>query len=174
MRTKGLLLLAVALTVLPVWVAGVTGTAVGGRAPGRVAPLTTDDPRSPGARALAVLRRWDERRALAWAAGDPPALARLYVPGSSTGARDVHDLRRWVGRGLRVIGLRQQVLSVELATRAPQRIVVVVTDRTVDGIAVGVRRRTAVPASAWATHRIVLRRVGRSWRVAEARSQPAR
>ena len=35
--------------------------------------------------ALAVLRAWDERRAAAWARGDPAALSELYVAGSRTG-----------------------------------------------------------------------------------------
>jgi hypothetical protein len=52
--------------------------------------------------------------------------------------------------------------------------VVVVTDRTVDAVAVGGRRRVGLPASRWATHRIVLARAGATWRVAEVRAQPAR
>jgi hypothetical protein len=38
--------------------------------------------------ALAVLRAWDERRAAAWAAGDPAALEELYAAGSAAGAED--------------------------------------------------------------------------------------
>jgi hypothetical protein len=172
MRTRTLLLLAALVTVVPVTAVGV---AEGGASPGGGGELPAAHGRpSPGTQALAVLRRWDRRRAAAWATGDPIALTRLYLRGSRTGSRDVHELRRWVCRGLRVTGLHQQVASSELAERAPQRIVVVVTERTVDGVAVGVHRRTAVPASAWATHRIALRREGGSWRVVEARAQPAR
>ncbi|HEY2880461.1 hypothetical protein [Nocardioides sp.] len=172
MRTRTLLLLAVAVTVVPVWLAGV---AEGGRPSVRVPSVPiAGDPGSPAAQALTVLRRWDVRRAAAWSAGDPAALARLYVHRSQTGARDVGDLLRWVRRGLRVVGLHQQVTAVRVTGGDPRRIVMVVTERTVDGIAVGARRRTAVPASAWATHRVSLRLSQGRWRVAEVRTQPAR
>src|SRR4051812_44674824 len=127
-----------------------------------------------GARALAVLRRWDAERARAWAAGDPAALARLYVSGSHTGRRDVGALARWHARGLRVIGLHQQVAALSLRRRAPGLLAVVVTERTVDGVAVGGRHRLGVPRSAWAVHRVDLRRVAGRWRVVEAQAQPAR
>jgi hypothetical protein len=127
-----------------------------------------------GTHALAVLRRWDRRRAGAWAAGDPAALARLYVGGSHTGRHDVSDLARWQARGLRVVGLHQQVAALSLRRRTPGHLTVVVTDRTVDGVAVGGRHRLGVPRSAWAVHRVTLRRVAGRWRVVEARAQPAR
>jgi len=171
MRTPTLLLLATLATIVPVCLAGVR---VGRDSPAGLEIATTQVPPSSGARALAVLRGWDRRRAAAWEAGDPAALSALYLPRSRTGTRDVRDLRRWVGRGLRVVGLRQQVTSLRVVRRTPRRLVVVVTDRTVDGIAVGRGRRTAVPTSAWTVHRVVLRRPGRRWRVAEARAQPAR
>jgi len=121
-----------------------------------------------GPHALAVLRRWDRRRAAAWAAGDPAALARLYVAGSRTGRRDVHDLRRWRERGLRVTGLRQQVAALSLRRRTPGRLTVVVIDRTVDGVALGGPYRQGLPRSAWLAHLITLRRVGGTWLVADA------
>jgi hypothetical protein len=124
--------------------------------------------------ALAVLHRWDRRRAWAWARGDAASLARLYVAGSVTGRHDVHDLIRWTARGLRVAGLHQQVAAFRVVHRRPGRLVVLVTDRTIDGIAVGGAWRTAVPTSAWAAQRVTLRRSGDAWRVVEARAQPAR
>jgi hypothetical protein len=168
MRTKGLLLLATLATVVPVWLSGVVA---GAGAPGGVGGAAASH-RSSTALSLAVLRTWDRARAAAWAAGDPRALARLYLPGSRAGARDVQDLRRWVGRGLRVSGLRQQVSSLRVVHRTGARVVVVVTERTVDGIAEGRGRRTAIPTSAWAAHRVTLRRYDGTWRVEEA--QPAR
>jgi len=174
MRTRTLLLPAVVVTILPIWLWSAAG-AERTPAPARLVSVpVTDDRRSPEARALGVLRRWDARRAAAWSTGDPAALARLYVPGSRTGAEDVADLRRWVRRGLRVTGLHQQVASLLLAHWSAHRVVALVTDRTVDGVAVGARRRTAVPVSAWATHRVFLLQVDDSWRVAEAVDQPAR
>lgn len=172
MRTKALLLLATMATIVPIWL---SGSLAGGRGPeaALAGPRARDDT-SATARSLAVLSAWDRRRAAAWTVGDPDALARLYVPGSRTGTRDVDDLRRWVGRGLRVSGLRQQVASIRVVARTPARIVVVVTERTVDGIAEGRGRRTEVPASAWATHRVALRHSRGGWRVEEAMAQPAR
>jgi hypothetical protein len=174
MRTRTLLLLAVAATVVPISVLSVAGAEPAGAPAQLVSVPVTDDPRSPEARALGVLRGWDVRRAAAWSSGDPAALARLYVPGSRTGAHDVDDLRRWVRRGLRVTGLHQQVASLVLARRAAHRVVAVVTDRTVDGVAVGAGARTAVPASAWATTRVALIQVDGSWQVVETVDQPAR
>jgi len=129
---------------------------------------------APGPHALAVLRRWDRQRAAAWAAGDRAALAALYTAGSHTGRRDVRDLERWHDRGLRVTGLHQQVAAASLRRRTPGRLVLVVTDRTVDGIAVGGPHRLALPTSAWLAHRITLQRVGGTWQVVEARVSPTR
>jgi hypothetical protein len=178
MRTREVLLLATVATLVPLWIAGMTRTAGGGGAARDEARPTAvarrPAPPSPEARALAVLRRWDRLRSHAWAAGDAVSLSRLYAPGSATGARDADDLHRWSRRGLHVTGLRQQVADFRVTDRHPGRMVVVVTDRTVDGVAVGAGRRTAVPVSAWATHRISLRRSATGWRVVEVRVQPAR
>jgi hypothetical protein len=175
MRTRTLVLLAIVLTVLPVWLAGLVH---GGGAPPPVrAAVATPRVPSAATRALTLLHRWDRRRAAAWRRGDPATLARLYVAGSRTGRRDVAHLERWRRRRLRVAGLRQQVAVVRIADQGAGRLVLVVTDRTVDGIAVGHRRRIAVPQSPWATHRIILRRVHGRWRVAEvsvARRVPTR
>jgi hypothetical protein len=173
MRARRLLLLSVVVTAAPILLWSVAAAEQTGRPIGTASGSVSDGPRTPEARALAVLRRWDVRRARAWSAGDPAALARLYVPGSRTGAHDTADLRRWVGRGLRVTGMHAQVASVVLSRRSLHRMILRVVDRTVDGVAVGNGRRTSVPASPWATHRIVLRRGGGSWRVVEV-TQPAR
>lgn len=165
-------MLAIVASVAPVWLAGVAMGGGAARDAGATPVATVAIP--PDADALAVLRRWDVRRAAAWSVGDPAALARLYAHGSRTGARDVGDLRRWVRRGLRVVGLHQQVTAVRVTHHDPGRIVIVLTERTVDGVAVVARRRTAVPASTWATHRVSLRLSQDRWRVAEVRTQPAR
>lgn len=172
------MLLAAVLTVVAVWlaeVAGVADVADGGGSTTRqpTAPVVRGRP-SPAVRALAVLRHWDRRRAAAWASADPSAVTRLYLPGSQTEVRDRLDLGRWADRGLRVIGLRQQIRSLHVVARTLDLLVVVVTDRTVGGVATGASRRTAVPASGWARHRITLRRSDDGWRVGEVRVQPAR
>jgi hypothetical protein len=174
MRTRTHLLLATVLTLAAVAAAGIAaGGAAGGAAAPRRTPTRVDAPSSAALRAADVLRAWDQRRAAAWAAGDVGELARLYTPGSRTGARDVAELRRWTRRGLRVVGLRQQVAALRLRVPASHHLVLTVTDRTVDGIAVG-PRRTALPTSAWVTHRIGLRRVHGRWLVDEVVAHPAR
>jgi hypothetical protein len=177
MRTRTLLLSATLATVVPVWLVGLAagGSAPAGRAAGGGGATSTTAAASPGAeRALAVLRAWDRRRSAAWSRGDPAALGELYAPGSRAGRGDVADLLRWRRRGLRVVGLRQQVLALRVVRQGhvrPARIVVLVTDRTVDGVAVGRGRRTPVPQSAWATQRVSLRREAGVWRVVDAQAR---
>ena len=65
----------------------------------RPAAASSDTP-PPGP--AVVLADWDERRATAWAQGDPEALADLYVAGSRTGAADVRLLQHY---GARVSGV---------------------------------------------------------------------
>jgi hypothetical protein len=170
MRTRTLLLLATGLTLATVGLAVVSA----GATDRHVRPDQAPAARSRIARALAVLRAWDRDRAAAWSHADPAALARLYLRRSRTGTRDAAHLRRWRDRGLRVTGLHQQVAAVRVDRASPGRIALTVTDRTVDAVAVGHGRRTALPASAWATHRITLRAVHGRWRVAEVVAQPAR
>jgi hypothetical protein len=117
---------------------------------------------------LAVLNAWDRRRAQAWAHGDTDALALLYAPGSLTGARDVHDLRRWVRRGVRVTGMREQVRAAHVRRHGPRAFTVVVTDRLVGAVAHTGSRQVGLPVSRWATHRIRWHRTGPRWVVVEA------
>jgi hypothetical protein len=124
--------------------------------------------------ALRVLAAWDRRRADAWGAGAPVRLARLYAAGSQTGRRDVRALARWHRRGLRVVGLHQQVAAAQVLAHRPGRVVLRVTDRTLGGVAVGGPHRVGLPQSLWRTHRVVLSRSRGTWRVVEARAQPAR
>jgi hypothetical protein len=185
MRTRTLLVLATTLTVVTIAASGVAlGSGVGGVVGGAAAPdparpvaaHPTADPQTGVGRASAVLRSWDGRRAAAWSHADPGALSGLYTSGSRTGRRDARDLRRWCRRGLRVVGVRQQVAEIRVAVETSRRLVLVVSDRTVDAVAVGHHRRTALPASAWTTHRIRLRQTHGRWLVEDAwiQAQPAR
>jgi|tagenome__1003787_1003787.scaffolds.fasta_scaffold20774464_2 hypothetical protein len=170
MRTRTLLLLATTLTLACIAGAEV---AIGGDV-SEPARGTFRLPMPAATRALAVLHAWDRRRSAAWASADPGALADLYTVRSRTGAQDVHDLRHWRSRGLRVVGLRQQVAALRVQAETKRGLVVTVTDRTVDGLAVGHHRRTALPRSNWMRHRIRLRREQGGWVVAEVVAQPAR
>jgi hypothetical protein len=175
MRTRTLLLLATILTVWPVLTAGLAAGGAGGAPPPGSAVRRVAAPLATAVSAFRVLRTWDHRRATAWSHADPAALADLYTARSHTGARDVSELRRWRDRGLRVVGLRQQVAEIRVRDATGHRLVLRVTERTVDGVAADGHRRTALPASAWMTHRIRLRRTGGRWRVDEVVvAQPAR
>lgn len=118
-----------------------------------------------------LLRRWDRARAEAFAAGDPAALRRLYVPGSAAGTTDVRMLRAYLRRGLRVEGMRMQLLAVDVVERQPARIRLRVTDRLADGaLAVGPGSRVPLPADAASTRAIELvRRGGDVWQVRSVR-----
>ena len=133
----------------------------------REAAAATVTSATPAARALAVLRAWDRRRATAWAADDAGALRALYLPGSRTGRRDVAMLTAYRRRGLRVTTMRRQVLSVRVRESAPRTLRVVVTDRLAEARVTGAGARTVLPRGSPGSHRIVLRRVRAGWRVDE-------
>jgi hypothetical protein len=124
---------------------------------------------------LAVLAGWDADRSRAWRDGDPQALATLYTAGSRSGRADRTLLAAYAARGLRVRGLEVQRASVEVEAVTTDRMVLLVTDRLV---ATTVSRRGSrpveLPRDDWSTRRVVLRRVGERWRVAEVRDPDAR
>jgi hypothetical protein len=124
-------------------------------------------PDSETARALAVLRGLDRRRAAAWAHDDPAGLARLYLPGSTAGRRDRAMLAEYVARGLRVRSMHRQVLAARVQLHRRERLRLEVTDRLVDAVAVGAGVRTALPAGRVQTRLITLVRVGGWWRIAD-------
>ena len=118
-----------------------------------------------------ILAAWDERRSAAWADADVEELRGLYAAGSRAGAADVRLLRRYADRGLRVIGLRTQVLSLTVLERDADLLSVVVTDRIVGGRASGDGESVRLPADRASTRRIDLVKVGREWLVEEVRDQ---
>ena len=143
---------------------------------------STDRARGPGPAAAAVsavrrlperavLARWDRARSAAWARGSPGQLRRLYLPGSSAGERDLQLLRRYADRGLRVEGLRVQVLAWSVVARRPDSLVLRVTDRVVGGVAVASdgSTRARLPADRPTERRLTLvRREGR-WLMSRVR-----
>lgn len=134
------------------------------------APVVTTDP------AVEVLRDWDQRRAGAWASGDPAALEELYVDGSRSGRHDHILLQAYAGRGLVVRELSMQLLRVQVVVREEDRLVLVVTDRLARVEARHHGRRLPLPADLPSTHRVTLVRVGDTWLVDEVvpADQPAR
>lgn len=140
---------------------------------GDVSAMDERTPSSPRPGPAAVLAAWDERRSAAWAAGDVAGLRDLYAVGSRTGGIDARLLRRYVDRGLRVTGLRTQVLSLRVLDRGAGRLRLLVTDRLVGGVAVGHGAPVPLPlpADRASTRRIDLVEVGEQWVVAEVRDQ---
>jgi hypothetical protein len=119
--------------------------------------------------ALRVLRAWDARRSRAFARGDGAALAALYVPGSRTGAADRAVFRGYRQRGLRVTGMRIQVLAATVLRESERRLVLLVTDVLVDAVAAdGSELRWALPHDRPSTGRVVLVKSQGGWRVSEA------
>ena len=123
----------------------------------------------PEVAAADALAAWDERRAAAYAAGDPAALRALYAPGSETGRADRAALRAYAARGLRVDGLRTQLLAVRVVRRSPDGWHLVVTDRLAGGVARGAGVTVSLPRDRPTTWRLELRWRPAGWRVVEAR-----
>lgn len=123
---------------------------------------------------LAVLRDWDRARSAAWARGDLVALRRIYLPGSAVGVRDVAMLRRWVDRGLRVRRMSMQVHSVQLRVRTERRIVLLVTDRLADAVAVPSAGGApqALPRDGLTTRRLEFRLTRAGWALAAVYDRP--
>ncbi len=164
------------LGLVGVLLAGLVACA-GEQPPDRPAPRTPApvDAAPLDSEAVRTLREWDARRARAYAAGDLTALRRLYTPGSRAGAADARMLRGYVDRGLRVEGMRMQLLAVRVRAAGPGVLRLQVTDRLANAVAVGERRRLVLPRDSASRHVVTLRRDHRGradpgrWRVATVR-----
>jgi hypothetical protein len=181
----------VVLTVLGVALAGglcwVWWDARAGRGPGVAVPLASSPTFTApavstsalavpavSAPAVDVLHDWDHRRARAYAVGDVAALRELYVAGSHAGTTDVDLLRDHRGRGLRIEGMRMQLLAVKVLERKPGLWRIRVTDRLHGAVVVGDGLRTSLPRDEASTRVITFRR-GRGqpeWRVAAVVHSP--
>jgi hypothetical protein len=135
--------------------------------------VTADAARLP---ASDVLRRWDQARSQAFAEGDVVALRRLYVEGSDAGTSDARLLRAYLRKGLRVEGMRMQLLALEVLDQDPRRLRVLVTDRLTGAVAVGRDSRTRLPRDQATTRVVELRRArpGSVWQVSAVSSAPRR
>jgi hypothetical protein len=123
--------------------------------------------------AVDVLAHWDRRRAHAYATGDVAALRALYVRGSAAGTADVAMLRSYTRRGLRVEGMRMQLLGVQVLGRGRQRWRLRVTDRLHGAVAVGTGHRLPLPRDRASTRVVTLRLGGGSWKVVSVVTGPA-
>jgi hypothetical protein len=176
--TRGLVVTTV-VALLGLLLTGCAGSGSGESAPapdpGRVGEVTATD-LAASFPASDVLRRWDRARGRAFADGDPAALSKLYVDGSAAGTADLRLLRAYLRRGLRVEGMRMQLLRVEVLHDDPARLRLRVTDRLTGAVAVGRGTRLELPRDAASTRVVELRRpaAGAQWRVAEVRESVRR
>lgn len=156
---------AAAIAVLAVLGVALVAILVAHRPP--AATKAVPVPTSAATDALRVLHEWDSRRAEAFAVGSADRLRRLYVAGSAAGAADLALLQRYRDRGLRVAGMRTQLLSVTVTERRPARWAMRVTDRLEGAVAVHGRQRIQLPRDTSSTHLITMQRApdGR-WQVA--------
>ena len=125
------------------------------------------------AEALRLLRDWDRGRSAAYARGSAPQLRALYVPGAAVGAADLRVLHGWTRRGLRVSGMRTQVLALSVLGASPERVSLRVTDRLTGAVARGRGGRVLLPRDRASTRELTLVRGGdRRWRMAAVREAP--
>jgi hypothetical protein len=140
----------------------------------RGAPATSLE--APAAQAPAapppvvLVSSWDAQRVDAWARGDLAALAALYTAPSVAGRRDRALQRSWLDRGLRVRGLRTQLLAVRELSRTRSTWRLLVTDRLVGGVATGPGVRRPLPRDEPTTRVVRFRLVAGAWRVAGVRA----
>src|SRR6478735_1464958 len=131
--------------------------------------LLPGDRRTPSPRvevaAAALLRAWDERRAEAWASGEPRRRRDLYATRSAAGRADRAMLRAWSARGLRVEDLEMQLVAVQVRVWTADRVVLVVSDRLARGVALGGGVRQPLPDDEVSTRVVALARVAGEWRV---------
>jgi hypothetical protein len=116
-------------------------------------------------RALAVLHRWDDRRAGAWAASDEGGLRALYVRGSTAARNDVRLLRSYTARGVVVRRVVTQVFGLRVVRTTQSRLVVRVLDRVAGGEVVIAGGVLPLPSSQPVVRRIVLVLTAGGWKV---------
>jgi hypothetical protein len=124
-------------------------------------------PRVGSARWRRVLDQLNDKRHAAWLRGDPRLLREVYLPRSRPLARDREALREYLSRGLRVHGVRLQFARVHVLARSPGLICLRVVDRLNEMTArASDGRILPLPLDQPTRHRIVLRLLGGSWRIA--------
>jgi hypothetical protein len=147
----------------------VVGVVAGFRAAGRDEEAPGPEPWAvAGDPEVRVLHDWDEQRAAAYASGSARRLRDLYVAGSSAGAADLRVLGDYRERGLRVKGMRTQLLSLSVLDRGPGWRMLAVTDRLVGAVAMRAGHEVVLPRDRPTGHEITMMRGGDGrWRVAE-------
>lgn len=88
------------------------------------------------------------------------------MPGSRAGTADVRTLSAYLARGLRVEGMRMQLLAVTVLEERPGRIRLQVTDRLTGAVAVDPQGRVRLPSDSASARVVVLVRSDAGWQVA--------
>ena len=120
-----------------------------------------------------MLRRWDARRAAAYAEADPARLRPLYTRTSAAGRRDRALLRRYADQGLVVHGLVAQIRSAEATSPSQRRLRVRVQERYPDIVVRPAGQGAGTQPTGERRYRdriVVLRRGAAGWRVSAVRS----
>lgn len=116
-----------------------------------------------------VLDRLDARRAVAYRAGRPGLLRRVYAPRSKVLAHDRRLLRDWMRRVASVSGVRLRVLDVSRLPSSGRSVRLRVVDRLSPATArLRDGRRVALPRDQPTEHVIVLRPTSTGWRIASS------
>lgn len=114
-----------------------------------------------------MLERLNDKRHTAWLRGDPRLLGEVYLPRSRALALDREVMRDYLSRGLRVHGVRLHFGRVILVARSPGLVFLRVVDRLDAMTAIASDGRDLpLPLDQPTRHRIVLRPLHGSWRIA--------
>ena len=117
-----------------------------------------------------VLDGLDQARAAAFAAGDPQALAQVYVPGSAAFLADRKAMAQ-LGEGVTASGLRHTVLSLRADRANPLETDLHVTEALSGYDLIGPGTRVSHrPPGPTLTHVVALRRTSDGWRVERVRT----
>lgn len=135
-------------------------------------PVPVSQPAAVQLEPLRVLHEWDAARSLAWEHADPVALEGLYLPRSTAGVEDVALLKRYAARGVRLRGIRMQVLSARIVVKRETRMQLVVVERFAGAHAETASGARSLPAGRPVRRIIDLRRYSGRWLVAAVRSLP--
>lgn len=176
-RPSGRVVAAVGTSLL-LAVAAVAGIAAvrqpvtaAGRAHATPSDLRSSSPHASRPSWRSRLHALDDLRSTAFARGDARILHDVYTKASAALDADLATLHAYDRRGLRVRGLRLELVTVHQRSRSPTRAVLRVTDRldgywVVDADGRVVRHEPGRDEITW---RMTLRRTHGSWRIAAIR-----
>jgi len=123
----------------------------------------------PASRWERVLTRLDGTREAAYRTGDPALLRHVYLSGSPVLRRDRRLLAAYEGRGVRVGGVRLELLQVRLHDRDRRVVRLRVVDRLARPVAHTAAGEVALPQDLPTRRAITLVASDDGWRIAAVR-----